>query len=66
MVRKIFKIGNSYAVSLPKETMQCLGLAEGSEVDITLNPEENVITIGFVYTFTLDCCTRRGTCSARC
>lgn len=45
MVRKIFKTGNSLVVSLPKETIQSLGLQEGSEVNIAVNEKENVITI---------------------
>ena len=45
MIRKIYKSGNSLVVSLPKETMQKLGLQEGSSVDITLLAEENMIAI---------------------
>lgn len=45
MVRKIFKTGNSLVVSLPKETIQSLGLQEGSEVNIAVDEKKNVITI---------------------
>lgn len=45
MVRKIFKTGNSLVISLPKETIQSLNLHEGSEVDINLDLDENMITI---------------------
>lgn len=34
MTRKIQKWGNSYAVRLPKATVERLGLLEGTEVDI--------------------------------
>ncbi len=45
MIRKIYKSGNSYVVSLPKETMRKMGLKEGSSVDVTLLQEENMIAI---------------------
>ena len=34
MIRKIFKTGNSLVVSLPRETIELLGLHEGSELSI--------------------------------
>ena len=37
MIRKVFKTGNSLVVSLPRETLETLGLGEGSEVDIKLD-----------------------------
>lgn len=45
MVRKIFKTGNSLVISLPKETIQSLGLQEGSEVNIAVDQDKNIITI---------------------
>jgi putative addiction module antidote len=45
MVRKIFKTGNSMVVSLPKDVLDSLRLAEGAEVDIQLDQERGVITI---------------------
>jgi antitoxin MazE len=45
MVRKIFKTGNSLVISLPKESMQSLGLREGSEVNVAVNKEEGTIII---------------------
>lgn len=45
MVRKIFKTGNSLVVSLPKESIQSLGLQEGSEVNIAVNKEDGTVII---------------------
>lgn len=45
MVRKIFKTGNSIVVSLPKELLDSLRLAEGAEVDVSLDQTRGVITI---------------------
>ena len=45
MVRKIFKTGNSLVVSLPKESIQLLGLHEGSEVSVSVNQEDGHIII---------------------
>mgnify|MGYP001163359033 FL=1 len=45
MIRKIFKTGNSIVVSLPKDVLDPLRLAEGAEVDVQLDPERGVITI---------------------
>ena len=45
MLRKIFKAGNSLVVSLPKESIQALGLEEGSQVSVELAAEQNEIVI---------------------
>ena len=45
MVRKIFKTGNSIVVSLPKDVLDRLRLAEGAEVDVQFDQERGVITI---------------------
>lgn len=45
MVRKIFRTGNSLVVSLPRETIELLGLHEGSEVTIDVNQEERLIVL---------------------
>lgn len=45
MVRKIFKSGNSLVVSLPKESLQMLGLEEGSAVSIRVDANHNHIVI---------------------
>jgi len=37
MVRKIFKTGNSLVISLPKESLERLGLNEGSSVVVELD-----------------------------
>ena len=46
MIRKIFRTGNSTVVSLPKEMLDALKLAEGSEVSVELDAEQEHITIG--------------------
>lgn len=45
MVRKIFRTGNSMVVSLPRDTLDFLGLAEGAEVSVELNRERRQIVI---------------------
>jgi putative addiction module antidote len=45
MVRKIFKTGNSYVVSLPKESLKSLGLQEGSEVNVVVDYQKGLIMI---------------------
>jgi antitoxin MazE len=45
MVRKIFKTGNSIVVSLPKDTLEFLELAEGDEVSVELDKEQRQIVV---------------------
>jgi putative addiction module antidote len=45
MLRKVFKTGNSIVVSLPKDTLDFLGLAEGSEVSVELDRERRQVVI---------------------
>jgi putative addiction module antidote len=45
MIRKIFKTGNSFVISLPRELLQQLGLREGSEVNIAIDQEAGRIII---------------------
>ena len=45
MVRKIFKSGNSIVVSIPKEMLDSLNMAEGAEVDVEFDELQKVITI---------------------
>ena len=45
MVRKIFKTGNSLVISLPRESLQLLGLLEGSEVNVAVDQDEGRIII---------------------
>ena len=45
MLRKIFKTGNSLVVSLPKESIQAIGLREGSEVSLTVDEEQGQIIL---------------------
>jgi antitoxin MazE len=45
MLRKVFKTGNSIVVSLPKDSLDFLGLAEGSEVSVELDRERRQVII---------------------
>jgi putative addiction module antidote len=45
MVRKVFKSGNSFVIFLPRESLQQLGLQEGSEVTVAVDQEEGLIII---------------------
>lgn len=45
MVRKIFRTGNSMVVSLPKDALELLGLAEGAEVSVEVDQERRRIVI---------------------
>jgi antitoxin MazE len=45
MLRKIFKADNSLVVSLPRESVQALGLEEGSQVSVELGVDEKEIVI---------------------
>ena len=45
MLRKVFKTGNSVVVSLPKDALEYLGLAEGVEVAVDLDREKRQIVI---------------------
>ena len=49
MVRKIFKTGNSLVIALPKESMERLGLSEGSEVNVAVLEAEGRIIIEPLY-----------------
>jgi putative addiction module antidote len=45
MLRKIFKTGNSTVVSIPREMLENLGMADGSEVSVELDPLARQINI---------------------
>jgi len=45
MMRKIFKTGNSLVVSLPRESIQAIGLQEGSEISLTVDEKQGQIVI---------------------
>ncbi len=51
MLRKVFKTGNSMVVSLPKDALDILGIAEGSEVSLDLDREKHQIVISPVKPF---------------
>ncbi|RPH57042.1 MAG: AbrB/MazE/SpoVT family DNA-binding domain-containing protein [Chloroflexi bacterium] len=45
MLRKVFKTGNSMVVSLPREMLELLGVAEGADVSVELDREHGQIVI---------------------
>lgn len=45
MKRKIFRAGNSLVISLPKEAIDLLGLAEGADVDVEVDQEHRQVFI---------------------
>lgn len=45
MVRKVFRAGNSLVVSLPRESLEALGLMEGSEISVELDAEQLEVII---------------------
>jgi len=45
MVRKVFKTGNSTVISIPREALEYLGLAEGMEVSVDLDRDKRQIVI---------------------
>ena len=45
MLRKIFKTGNSTVVSIPREILENLGIGDGSEVSVELDPQTHQIII---------------------
>jgi len=45
MVRRIFKTRNSLVVSIPKDTLDLLGLGEGAEVSVEVDREQRRIVI---------------------
>jgi len=45
MQRKIFRSGNSFVVSLPKDYLEMVGLGEGAKVSVIVDENENNIII---------------------
>lgn len=45
MLRKVFKTGNSMVVSIPKDLLEQVGIAEGSEVSVELDQDKQHIVI---------------------
>jgi antitoxin MazE len=48
MLRKVFKTGNSVVVSLPKNTLEILGIGVGANVSVDLDRENRQIVITLV------------------
>ncbi|MFQ5882004.1 MAG: AbrB/MazE/SpoVT family DNA-binding domain-containing protein [Candidatus Methylomirabilales bacterium] len=45
MVRKITVVGNSYAITLPRDYLSALGLEAGAKVKVELDPLRRAIII---------------------
>lgn len=45
MIRKVFKTGNSLVVSLPRASIELLGLREGSELNVDVDADEGRIIL---------------------
>ena len=45
MLRKIFRAGNSFVVSIPTDILNALGLSEGKDVFVELDPQQRQIVI---------------------
>ena len=45
MLRKVFKSGNSTVVSLPREMLERLGVADGADVSVELDAANDQIVI---------------------
>ena len=44
-IRKIFRAGNSYVISLPRRILAELGPKEGSRVVVEFNREQELVTL---------------------
>lgn len=45
MVRKITAVGNSYAITLPRDYLSALGLEAGAKVEVEVDPLRRAIII---------------------
>jgi len=45
MLRKVFRTGNSFVVSLPRDMLEPLGIAEGEDVSVEFDRGKNQIII---------------------
>jgi putative addiction module antidote len=50
MTRKVFRSGNSLAVTLPPDAMARLGIVEGSEVEVIEDPDRGSLIVSPVET----------------
>jgi len=46
MIQKVFKVGSSAAVTIPKRALQELGLKVGDSVTLTINTDTKKVTFG--------------------
>jgi antitoxin component of MazEF toxin-antitoxin module len=45
MNRKVFRSGNSLAITLPPEALARMGITEGCEIEVTENVETRTLTL---------------------
>ena len=45
MIRKIFRTGNSFVISIPRDILNALQLLEGKDVFVELDPQRRQIVI---------------------
>ena len=45
MIRKIFRTGNSFVISIPRDILNALQLLEGKDVFVELDPQQRQIVI---------------------
>ena len=45
MVRKAFRTGNSLVISLPQESLEYLGIHEGTQVEVSLDRENRQVIV---------------------
>lgn len=45
MLQKVLKVGTSAAITIPKKSLEELGIAIGDKVYVTVDEEERVVTI---------------------
>ena len=45
MLQKVLKVGSSAAITIPKKSLEELGMVIGDRVQVVVNEQENVVTI---------------------
>ena len=45
MLQKVFKVGSSAAITIPKKSLEGLGISIGKNVHVTVNEADGVVTI---------------------
>ena len=47
MIQKIIKVGNSYAITIPRELVRSLGLTDANIVEVEPDTENGTMTVDF-------------------